>query len=412
MPERARTAPTGLDRELLALLRADADGPVPPALPWEELRTIARERGAAPLLFHRLRHRSGVPSDALAALRGDYLAAAAESAHRDAWLGRLLRRLRAGGAEVLVLKGAWLAEAVYERPALRPMGDVDLLLRAADLDRARDLLLADGFRQRRLSPFESVVTGRHHLLPFSAGGAGAHKVELHFQLTPRHIGMLEPLGAWERSRPATVAGSPVRALCPEDLLTHVAVHACLQHRLAGGLPALLDADALLRAAGGALDWEGLERRARAEGSAPSVALLLALAAELLGTPGAAGAAKRLAPAGSAPGVRELALAQLFDDRGGGPFVPGTLARLAHAGGLRGAIRVLRRRVLTERGGGAEDHGRHLPLPLRLVDLACLLWVFHRPAARLIAGCTAERRSAARAMRGEALALALAPGTLR
>src|SRR4029453_4726832 len=57
----------------------------------------------------------------------------------------------------LVLKGAALAHLVYGDPRLRPMRDVDLLIRKTDAGRALDVLVRCGFR-----PGGTVVPARHH----------------------------------------------------------------------------------------------------------------------------------------------------------------------------------------------------------------------------------------------------------
>ena len=76
-----------------------------------------------------------------------------ESLHSDARASRLqetlaqtIRALRAAGVEVVALKGAALAFFHYPAPALRPMGDLDLLLRdPRDLERATAALAGAGW---------------------------------------------------------------------------------------------------------------------------------------------------------------------------------------------------------------------------------------------------------------------------
>jgi hypothetical protein len=77
-----------------------------------------------------------------------------ESLHSEARARRLfetlsgtVRALRAAGVEVVALKGAALAFFHYPDPALRPMGDLDLLLRdPSDLARATEALAGAGWR--------------------------------------------------------------------------------------------------------------------------------------------------------------------------------------------------------------------------------------------------------------------------
>ena len=50
---------------------------------------------------------------------------------------RALRTLRDAGIPAIVLKGAALVDTIYPSIAHRPTGDIDLLVRRADRDRAR-----------------------------------------------------------------------------------------------------------------------------------------------------------------------------------------------------------------------------------------------------------------------------------
>ena len=77
---------------------------------------------------------------------------------------RAIGLLAAEGIEVIVLKGASLVESVYGNPALRQMGDVDLLVREGDFKAAVDVLKKDGYGELPgLSPtrdqFGDVVEG-------------------------------------------------------------------------------------------------------------------------------------------------------------------------------------------------------------------------------------------------------------
>jgi len=51
-------------------------------------------------------------------------------------LSDVLKQLQRGGIEVIVLKGAYLAKTVYQSEALRVIGDMDLLVKPADLSKA------------------------------------------------------------------------------------------------------------------------------------------------------------------------------------------------------------------------------------------------------------------------------------
>ena len=76
------------------------------------------------------------------------------------------------GVPFLVLKGAALAHLVYDDPRLRPMRDVDLLIRRPDGSRTLDVLRRCGF-----SPGGTAVPADHHHVQAMAkttGGSDRH----------------------------------------------------------------------------------------------------------------------------------------------------------------------------------------------------------------------------------------------
>src|SRR5262249_8985857 len=64
---------------------------------------------------------------------------ALEQVRRERWLASVCTALAAHGIQAATLKG-WALARLYGRPGLRPVGDVDLLVRREDLDHARTVL--------------------------------------------------------------------------------------------------------------------------------------------------------------------------------------------------------------------------------------------------------------------------------
>src|SRR6185436_11185739 len=78
-------------------------------------------------------------------VQGYYLQHAHATRAREQVLAELLMLYQGAGIDVLVLKGAALAQLVYPQPVLRPMRDIDILVRASDVYRAYALLPKIGF---------------------------------------------------------------------------------------------------------------------------------------------------------------------------------------------------------------------------------------------------------------------------
>ncbi len=97
---------------------------------WDALTDLAIRERVAPLLSQRLEARDDVPDAVRRKLRSELYVTGAF----NLVLYRELARLLEGApGRVVILKGAALATSVYGDPALRPMCDIDVLVRREDL---------------------------------------------------------------------------------------------------------------------------------------------------------------------------------------------------------------------------------------------------------------------------------------
>ncbi|MFH1152861.1 MAG: nucleotidyltransferase family protein [Pseudomonadota bacterium] len=117
----------------------------------------AEQHGLAPLVFHHLRTVGSVIDDKeLKKLRVQFVQNRNRNRILMKTLENVLEKLGSAGIDVLVLKGGALGNLIYPDCALRPMGDLDLLVRKNDDERARDTLHDMGFVSR-------AVKTKHHL---------------------------------------------------------------------------------------------------------------------------------------------------------------------------------------------------------------------------------------------------------
>ncbi len=91
-------------------------------------------------------------------------------------LAQVVRACNDAGVPVILLKGAHLAEAVYGNIALRPMVDVDLLVKQADLMRVHDILIGQGYALAEKSDAACSVV--RHMPPFTKDGVP--RIEIHY----------------------------------------------------------------------------------------------------------------------------------------------------------------------------------------------------------------------------------------
>ena len=206
------------------------DGRLPrPAGEGEAMAWVsaAAAQGLAGLLAAALPEDGSWPRPAAERLRNLY-ALALQRGLTQADSARSLRRTLALQAiRALPLKGAALADRLYDSPAERPMVDVDLLV----LDRwpvALAAVEAAGWR---------AADEGDHAVAFEDPQTGA-VVELHHSVTScPGFHPVDAEGMWARSIPGTDEG---RLPSPEDLLVHLSLHTAFQHGFAVSLVQLLD----------------------------------------------------------------------------------------------------------------------------------------------------------------------------
>lgn len=256
-----------------------------PAVEWQEILRQSRRHGVAPLLYHRLKQvdaGSELPVEVWGKLQTLYLRSAAinGSLYRD--LAEALTCLQASGIAVIILKGGYLAWHVYDNIALRPMSDFDLLVKEADLLRANDLLVELGYRVSRNADTEALIAKYYHLPPLIKAGKIPVGIELHWKLErPSARFEIDTEELWRRAQPAAFGEVRASALCPEDLLLHLCIHASYHHQFRFGLRSLCDVAETIRRCNDRLDWELLCERADDWGAAKCVYLTMHLAAKLL-----------------------------------------------------------------------------------------------------------------------------------
>ncbi len=161
---------------------------------------------------------------------------------------RALLSLRDAGVETLVLKGGALIVSAYAEEGSRPMGDLDVAVPSAAVDAAVAALRGAGFEPVGESP-ERLLRVRHSV----AFRDGDQEVDL-------HSGVLWRRGLdrefWAASVPIELAGTATRCLCPADQLLHVCVHGAAWNPVQP-IRWVVDAQAVIGAAGSGLDWERL-----------------------------------------------------------------------------------------------------------------------------------------------------------
>jgi hypothetical protein len=259
---------------------------------WQQVESLSRidyeTRALLPLLYRNLRSLDqGEP--ALPLLKGAYRHAWFENQHQLRRAGSALATLTEAGFETLVLKGAALTVQCYRDSGLRPMADVDVLVRTDTAREAADVLCRSGWR-RATGP------GLAHQMPVAPGTLylddKGGRVDLHWHA------LWAPSAEddfWQAAVPIEVGGAPTLGQCPADHLLQVCVHGAWsgEHQ---PVRWLADAMIVLRSPGPELDWDRLVERARARSLTLPVAAALHYLRDTVAAPVPAEVVRSLATA--------------------------------------------------------------------------------------------------------------------
>ena len=322
---------------------------------WGRLLDMVRQHRLGPLLHWQLtRIRPGLPVPM--AVRLELAESFRQSAIRALVMRRELvlihRLLTQAGIPYLAMKGAFLAFHAYPQPGLRPLGDLDILLRGPDAVRAFELLVAAGcVRPPQFCQGTPVAQlGVHKHLPELITASGQAVIDLHSRLLApdQSAGRCDPSedpAFWSRgiTRP-----EGQDALCftgPTDLLLHLVLHSTREHRFENGPLILSDIACLLQSQ--SIDWAGFWQGAERTVCRRACWLMLRLTAHYWGGQGIDWSAGGAEPPGLEQAMRRAAPLLLQ-----GLEAPREDVYLTHALGQRrsGASRLvyLRRRVLPPR----------------------------------------------------------------
>jgi putative nucleotidyltransferase-like protein len=170
----------------------------------------------------------------------------------------VVRALTAEGIRTMVLKGWPLAELYYEDIGLRPMSDVDLLVRRTDAGRASLIL-----RRLEWSPQDDVTPSfarTRHGVTFTNGSG--QQCDLHWWIFEEYCPPSLDEDVWASSTAVDLSGASTRVPAPADLFLHVCIHGAKWARTPG-IRWVADAVLMLRA--GQIDWHRLVSQAERRG---------------------------------------------------------------------------------------------------------------------------------------------------
>ena len=229
----------------------------------EKFLSLAQWHGLGLILYYLLKPTWAELKPGLRlSLQGIYLQHRDLSAAQSQTLAEIVSEAEDAGLDLLLLKGAALGPQVYTPPVLRPMSDLDLLVRPEQVRLATEVLAIAGFNPPRLPYGRGQSIGQINLPQIRREVNGQNViVELHQSLSmPRMPGRdnLDHLWSKPLSFELTPGGARANTLAPEEMLWHLCNHLCEHAVYRVRLIWMLDIVLYAERYCDKLDWPSLE----------------------------------------------------------------------------------------------------------------------------------------------------------
>ncbi len=237
-------------------------------LDWDIFLKKAKENGVSAVVYSKLnkikKDCPHIPLLVFEELEKIYYRNATKNSLIFEELGRVLDTLSKAGIQVIVLKGAALAEKIYGNLALRPMTDVDLLAKKEDLFCLDEKMKILGYRSSDLSvndiDFSSTYLTTVDYRSLSANSTSFH-VHWHFvnSTVPNesYIKNIKIEDIWRDAEKTKIAGVETLVMAPHHLLIHLSEHALRITHSLSKLSLLCDISQSVNFYKERLDWDRL-----------------------------------------------------------------------------------------------------------------------------------------------------------
>jgi hypothetical protein len=278
--------------------------PVPAVLDWARVVAVAKENRMQTLLRGILKAEellTNLPIEARTALEEDATRMARQAELLGGSLQRYLHEAAACAIETVVLKGLSVSANIYGDIAMRPGGDIDILVRRAQVNQCLEILDRMGIGRYWPNLMDDAYYERHHLHQQRCTPDLRVWFEIHWALDhPLTLLTVDYEAMMDRATPGKLLGAPVGDLALPDLLLSLAIH-LVKHAVYlpgtlqrpdlarlilgdGMLMYYLDVAEVVKQHAGDIDWELLVANCRESGTVQIMGSVLQVCHQLLGAP--------------------------------------------------------------------------------------------------------------------------------
>jgi hypothetical protein len=257
---------------------------------WDYFLKRVQGEDTASLIYRTMLQIDGaeamVPLHIKALLKDFYYAVLARNISLFQSIEKIALSFKKEHIDNIVFKGLMLAGSVYKDIGLRPMGDVDFLLRRKDVAKADQILRRNGFHPEfELKDFENLSSGQYrNSLVYRSTDSVSVSVHIHWHVvnfSPFHKSVLQKINldrVWHESVPFHIGKAEIRTFSLHHQIIFLSMHA-LNHSF-HPLVRLCDINELLRSEKEQIIWDSLINEAFAFNLSKSVYYVLYLLSEM------------------------------------------------------------------------------------------------------------------------------------
>jgi Uncharacterised nucleotidyltransferase len=251
---------------------------------WQILRERAHAEGMEALLL------AHATEAGLLSIMPAQVADSLMAAYRTNWIWnrrlrgeqrRIVDAIRAHGIDVVVVKGVALAERYYGEIALRPIGDIDVLVRPEDAEDCGRILSMSGYAplpgREKPSQWHALV---NRALAFRSDAG--FTIDVHWALAslPPYVASFPQAEIWRCAEDILPVGQAARRLSTADELRFLSYHYAAQH-VDRRLIWLVDIAEVVRTLPPGWNWQQFTSDTIIRGQAMPVAVALGTAERVL-----------------------------------------------------------------------------------------------------------------------------------
>ena len=197
---------------------------------WDYFLQCARENRISPLLyFYQKQEKESFSKNCLQQLENDYFDTLAYNTFLWKKLNPILKSLEEKEIPVILLKGIALGVTIYPSIGIRPMGDIDILIKEKDIFEVNETFKSIGYFSADIDPLDIELGKTNYLTTLF------YQLKNHWFHVQRHlinstlpnfsyISKINMEKIWQKALPIEISGTQALFLSPEHLIIYLCEH--------------------------------------------------------------------------------------------------------------------------------------------------------------------------------------------